>query len=118
MDDSLHSASAPGSRPLTAATTPQSGTPRTTPSLSPPPSPPAGASFSRPPSTTSAAFIRVGFTTSAFVESLLQPLQPERRTNVNDEPGRAEALRAAFCLPPGQALLAHFLCGRRKPGGW
>ena len=39
------------------------------------------------------------------------------RTAVTDR-GKAEALRDAFCLPPGQVLLGHFLCARRKPGGW
>lgn len=34
------------------------------------------------------------------------------------DPGKADALRAAFCLPPGQALLGHFLCARRKTSGW
>ncbi|KIY94993.1 hypothetical protein MNEG_12971 [Monoraphidium neglectum] len=63
------------------------------------------------------AFVSVGWRPEAIVDSLLHPLKQEMRTNIND-PAKAEALRRAFGLSSGQSLLAHFLCARRKPGGW
>jgi len=99
----------------TSSITDQTMSQRTTPSLSPPPSP--GGGRSPGPSSTSAAFINVGFTSAALVDSLLQPLRQEMRTNISDK-AQAEALRNAFCLPPGQVMLAQYLCARRKPGGW
>lgn len=67
---------------------------------------------------TTGAFVSAGFSRAALVDALRYPLKAELRLDVQTAcgPQRAEALRAAFALPPGQVLLGHFLCARRKAG--
>jgi hypothetical protein len=82
----------------------------------PPPAPPL-ASPSPPGSgrpSSSSSFVPMGFRPGALVDSLLHPLKPEMRTNITD-PGKAEALRAAFCLPPAQVRVGERR--RRADGG-
>ena len=72
---------------------------------------------SRPSSSAaSAAFVSVGWRPEAIVDSLLHPLKQEMRTNITD-PAKAEALRSAFGLPPGQVRVYTPPSGGHAAGG-